>query len=258
MSVVEVHHVVDGAADAPVVLLAHAVGTSLDIWDAQVAPLVAAGLRVVRYDHRGHAGSPAPPGPYTIADLGADAVTLLDHLGVERASFAGISLGGMVALWLGAYAPERIDRLAPCFASAHISPPDIWIERATIARRDGMAALTDAVLARWFTPGFAERDPAAVARLRAIFEATVPEGYAGSAEAIAGMDQRADLGRIGAPTLVVAGSEDIATPPEEHARPIAEAIPGARLEVIEGAPHIASIETPDALSALLVEHLVSS
>jgi 3-oxoadipate enol-lactonase len=254
MNVVEVHHVADGPADGPVVLLAHSVGTSLALWDAQVAPLADAG-RVVRYDHRGHGASPAPPGPYTIADLGADALALLDRLGVERASFVGISLGGMVALWLGAYAPERIDRLAPCFTSAHMSPPDLWIERATIARREGMAAMTDSVVARWLTPGFAAAHPEVVERLRTIFEATDPEGYAGSAEAIAGMDQRADLGRIVAPTLVVAGAEDIAAPPEEHARPIAEAIPGARLAIIDGAPHLGSLERPDELTALLVGHL---
>jgi 3-oxoadipate enol-lactonase len=254
-SAVAVHHVVDGPADGPVVVLAHSIGTDHRVWDAQVAPLVAGGLRVVRYDHRGHGASPTPPGPYAIADLGADAVALLDRLGVGSASVVGISLGGMVALWLGAHAPERVDRLVACATSARISPPDLWIERAAIARRDGMAALVDSVLPRWVTPAFAQEHPETMARLRATVERTPAEGYAGCAEAIAAMDQTADLGRIGAPTLVVGGGRDVATPPDQHSAPIAAAIPGARLEVIDAAPHLASVERPDEVTRLVLEHL---
>jgi 3-oxoadipate enol-lactonase len=180
--------------DGPVVVLSHSIGTDHRVWDAQVAPLVAAGLRVVRYDHRGHGASPTPPGPYAIGDLGADVLALLDTLEVASASVVGISLGGMVALWLGAHAPGRVDRLVACCTSARIDPPDLWLERAAIARRDGMAALVDSILPRWVTPAFAEAHPEAMARLREVVERTPGEGYAGCAEAIAAMDQTADLG----------------------------------------------------------------
>ncbi|MEA2256133.1 MAG: 3-oxoadipate enol-lactonase [Solirubrobacteraceae bacterium] len=252
---IAVHHLVEGPADGPVVVLAHSIGTDHRVWDAQVAPLVGAGLRVVRYDHRGHGASPAPPGPYAIADLGADVLALLDALDVEAASVVGISLGGMVALWLGVHAPARVDRLVACCTSARIDPPDLWVQRAAIARRDGMDALVDSILPRWVTPAFAQGHPEAMARLRAMVRATPGEGYAGCAEAIAAMDQTADLGRIRAPTLVVGGGQDVATPPAEHSAPIAAAIPGARLEVVDAAPHLASVERPDDVTRLVLEHL---
>ncbi|MEA2250697.1 MAG: 3-oxoadipate enol-lactonase [Solirubrobacteraceae bacterium] len=241
--------------DGPVVVLSHSIGTDHRVWDAQVAPLVAAGLRVVRYDHRGHGASPTPPGPYAIGDLGADVLALLDTLEVASASVVGISLGGMVALWLGAHAPGRVDRLVACCTSARIDPPDLWLERAAIARRDGMAALVDSILPRWVTPAFAEAHPEAMARLREVVERTPGEGYAGCAEAIAAMDQTADLRRIRAPTLVVGGGQDVATPAAEHSAPIAAAIPGARLEILDAAPHLASVERPDEVTRVVLEHL---
>jgi 3-oxoadipate enol-lactonase len=241
--------------DGPVVVLSHSIGTDHRVWDAQVAPLVAAGLRVVRYDHRGHGASPTPPGPYAIGDLGADVLALLDTLEVASASVVGISLGGMVALWLGAHAPGRVDRLVACCTSARIDPPDLWLERAAIARRDGMAALVDSILPRWVTPAFAEAHPEAMARLREVVERTPGEGYAGCAEAIAAMDQTADLRRIRAPTLVVGGGQDVATPAAEHSAPIAAAIPGARLEMLDAAPHLASVERPDEVTRVVLEHL---
>jgi 3-oxoadipate enol-lactonase len=241
--------------DAPVVVLSHSIGTDHRVWDAQVAPLVAAGLRVVRYDHRGHGASPTPPGPYAIGDLGADVLALLDTLEVASASVVGISLGGMVALWLGAHAPGRVDRLVACCTSARSDPPDLWLERAAIARRDGMAALVDSILPRWVTPAFAEAHPEAMARLREVVERTPGEGYAGCAEAIAAMDQTADLRRIRAPTLVVGGGQDVATPAAEHSAPIAAAIPGARLEILDAAPHLASVERPDEVTRVVLEHL---
>jgi 3-oxoadipate enol-lactonase len=252
---VAVHHLVEGPVDGPVVVLSHSIGTDHRVWDAQVAPLVAAGLRVVRYDHRGHGASPTPPGPYAIGDLGADVLALLDTLEVASASVVGISLGGMVALWLGAHAPGRVDRLVACCTSARIDPPDLWLERAAIARRDGMAALVDSILPRWVTPAFAEAHPEAMARLREVVERTPGEGYAGCAEAIAAMDQTADLRRIRAPTLVVGGGQDVATPAAEHSAPIAAAIPGARLEILDAAPHLASVERPDEVTRVVLEHL---
>ncbi|WP_017596275.1 3-oxoadipate enol-lactonase [Nocardiopsis potens] len=251
---VDVHAVVDGPAGAPTVVLAGSLGSTLEMWEPQVGPLLAAGLRVVRYDHRGHGGSPVPPGPYRIADLGADLIRLLDRIGAERASVAGLSLGGMVGMWAAAVHPERIDRLALLCTSALLGPPEGWTSRAEAVRARGAGAVAEAVVDRWFTPAYAERNPETAARMRAMVAAAPAEGYAGCCEAIAAMDLRPELPGIGAPTLVLSGGEDPATP-AEHARTIAGLVPGARLQVLDGGAHLASWECADQVNPLLTEHL---
>lgn len=253
MTAVELHHVLDGPAGAPVLLLAGSLGSTLEMWEPQVEAL-AGEFRVVRYDHRGHGKSPVPAGPYSIADLGADVLRLLDRLDVPSAQLAGVSLGGMTAMWLAAHAPERVDRLALLCTSAQLGPPQGWAERAATVRAEGTGAVAAAVVSRWFTPGYAARHPGEVARLTAMVAGTPAEGYASCCGAIEHMDLRADLARITAPTLVVAGADDPATPPE-HAERIAAAISGARLSVLPGAAHLASWERADAVTGLLREHL---
>jgi 3-oxoadipate enol-lactonase len=256
MSPVALHHVVDGPQDAPVVVLLSSLGTTGAMWEPQVAEL-ARELRVVRADHRGHGGSPVPPGPYALADLGRDVLALLDRLGIERAHVAGVSLGGMVGMWLGAHAAERVERLALCCTSARLGPPSLWRERAAAVLAGGMEAVADAVVARWVTPEGAVRDPGLVAWLRAMLVATPPVGYAGCCEAIAAMDLVPALSQVRAPTLVVAAAQDPATPPEHGAR-IASAVPGARLVVLDGAAHLAGVERPREVARLLREHLVAA
>jgi 3-oxoadipate enol-lactonase len=250
---VDVHHVVDGPPDAPAVVLSHSLGASVDFWEPQVAAL-ARRFRVVRYDLRGHGRSPVPPGPYQIADLGGDLVALLDRLGLARAHLCGLSLGGMLSLWVAAHHPARVDRLVVCCASALLGPPASWAERAALVRARGTAAVADAVAARWVTPGFRERHPERVATLRAMIAATPTEGYAACCGAIERMDLRPDLGAIRAPTLTIAGAQDPATPPE-HLAAIAAAIPGARTVVIDGAAHAANVEQPERVAALVDAHL---
>ena len=150
---IEVHHEVTGPADAPVVVLSNSLGTTLAMWDRQLEAL--AGYRVVRYDLRGHGRSPVPDGPSTIADLGGDLVALLDRLEIERASLVGVSLGGMISLWIAAHHPDRVDRLAPCFTSAQLGPPRDVARSASRSCSRGHEALADAVVGRWFTPAFA-------------------------------------------------------------------------------------------------------
>jgi 3-oxoadipate enol-lactonase len=210
---------------------------------------------VIRYDLRGHGRSPVPDGPYALDDLGADALALLDRLEIERAHIAGISLGGMVSMWLAIHAPDRVDRLVPCCTSARLGPPEGWVERAALVRRKGTQVLAPSVVERWLTPAYRTAHPEEVSRLRAMIAATPAEGYAGCCTAIEHMDLRAELGRVRAPTLVVAGEEDPATPPE-HGELIASLIPGARLAVIEGAAHLANIERPDAFTAVVRSLLV--
>jgi 3-oxoadipate enol-lactonase len=246
------HHLVDGPADAPVLLLGSSLGTSAAMWAPQV-PALAQQFRVVRFDHLGHGESAVPQGPYTIAQRGREVLALLDDLQVARASYAGLSLGGMVGMWLAAHAPERVDRLALLCTSALLGPPSGWVDRAVTVRTQGTRSIAEAVVARWFTPGWAQAHPDAVRRHAAMMGTTPVEGYAGCCEAIAAMDLRADLAAITAPTLVVAGADDLATP-VEHAETIIAAVDGARLAVVDSAAHLANVEQPEAVTTLLLEH----
>jgi len=253
MTTVELHHVIDGADDAPPLLLGPSLGTSTAVWEPNVEVL-AEHFRVIRYDHRGQGQSPVPPGPYEIADLGRDVIALLDRLGIERASVGGVSLGGMIVLWLGAHAPERVDRLLPMCTSSYIAQAP-WAERAAAVREAGSTEpIADTVVGNWLTPDFASERPEAREWLRAQLVASPPDGYAECCGAIERMDLRDDLRRIQAPTLVVSGSDDPSTP-AEHQRVIADAIPGARLETIADAAHLANVQHPEAVNALIVDHL---
>lgn len=241
-----------GPPGAPVLLLGGSLGSNLDMWRPQLPAL--ADLRVVRFDHRGHGASPAPPGPYRIDDLGRDVLALLDRLGIARASYCGLSLGGMVGMWLAANAPDRIERLVLICTAAHLPPADGWAARAEQVRSAGMGSIADAVLGRWFTPRFRAALPAKVAPYRAMIAACPAEGYAGCCEAIGGMDLRDDLPRITAPTLVIAGADDPATPPE-HGERIHAGIAGSRLVVLPGAAHLANVEQAAAIGQLIKDHV---
>lgn len=251
---VDVHAVVEGTQDAPVVVLSPSLGSTLAMWEPQAAALRDR-FRVVRYDHRGHGGSPVPPGPYELADLGADVLRLLDRLDVRAAHFCGLSLGGMTGMWLAAHAPERVHRLVLCCTSALLGPADVWAERARAVRREGTAAVADGVVTRWFTPGWVQAHPETVSDMRAMVAATPAEGYAACCTAIERMDLTADLSHIRAETLVIAGQEDPSTPPE-HGRAIAESIADARFEVLSPAAHLANVEQPEAVNHLLLAHLL--
>lgn len=252
MSPVDVPFRIDGPADAPPLLLSNSLGTTSEMWDPQI-PALSESYRVVRYDTRGHGAAPVPNGPYSLDDLGGDAVALLDRLGIERAHVVGLSLGGMTGMWLAANAPERVGRLVVMCTSAMLAEEHDWPARAKLVREQGPAAIADATIERWFTPGFVARDPDTVAKLRATLSDTPPEGYAGCCDAIGGMDLLADLARIEAPTLVIAGRVDPATPPA-HAERIAAGIPGARLELVEAA-HLANIECAEEVTRLTLSHL---
>ena len=253
MTACAVHHTFAGPERAGVVVLSNSLGTTLEMWEPQAAVL-ARDRRVLRYDMRGHGRSPVPETPYSMADLGADLVGLLDRHGIERASLCGVSLGGMVSMWVAAHVPERVDRLVLCSTSAIMGPPESWTERAALVRREGTAAVADTVVARWFTPAFAAARPDVVAAIRAQLAATPAEGYAGCCEAIKDMDQRPELPSITAPTLVIAAEGDPSTPPA-HARTIAGLIPGSRLEVLDRGAHLVNVEEPDLVTALITAHL---
>ena len=250
---VELNHRIEGPEGAPVLVMASSLGTTLEMWDAQ-APALRERFRLVRYDHRGHGGSPVPPGPYAMDDLGRDVLALMDRLGVERFSFCGLSIGGMVGMWLGSEAPERVERLVLLCTAARFDPPDAWESRAKSVRAGGVDAVADAVLERWFTPAFREERPEVLEWAGEMLRSSPPEGYAGCCEAIRDADLRPRLGAISAPALVIAGSDDPAAPVEK-AEVIRSGIPGSRLAVIERAAHIANVERPDEVTGEILDHL---
>ncbi|WP_328718291.1 alpha/beta fold hydrolase [Streptomyces sp. NBC_00247] len=241
----------DGAAGAPPLLLGPSLGTSTALWDA-VVPGLSAAHRLVRWDLPGHGGSPAAligPGA-TVADLGRLVLSLADALALPRFSYAGASLGGAVGLWLAVHHPGRIDRLAVVCSSARFGEPEHWRDRAARVRASGTGPVAEGAEARWFTPGFTV--PALLDDLRA----ADPGAYAACCDALASYDVRPLLPSIGAPTLVVAGREDPATPPA-HAREIADAVPGATLLELPGASHLAPAERPEPLVRALRAHFAT-
>lgn len=252
---IELHHEVIGPADGPAVLLAGSLGSDLRMWDPQVPHLVEAGLRVIRYDHRGHGRSPVPQGPYGIADVAGDAVDLLDRLGIPRASVVGLSLGGMVGMWLGQHAPDRVERLVLCCTSAELGPRSMWDERIAAVAAGGTEAVAGAVTERWLTPVTRERRPELARWLHDMIAATPPAGYAGCCAAIRDLSLVDDLPSIAAPTLVISGSADPATPPE-HGQRIADGVPGARFVVVPDVAHLGTLEAPARFSELILRHLL--
>jgi 3-oxoadipate enol-lactonase len=255
MTPVDVAYTIDGPEDAPTVVLSNSLGSTPAMWDPQF-PALAERFRVVRYDHRGHGRSPVPPAPYGLADLGADVIALLDRLGLEHVHWCGLSLGGMVGMWMAINAPARIDRLVLCCTSARLGPPEMWADRAATVRAQGVDAIADAGIERWLSPGFIEREPEMAAEIRAMLVATPAEGYAACCGVIERMDQVPELGEIRAATLVIAAEDDPATPPE-HGALIASTVPGAQLAVVKDARHLATIEQPAAMTELILGHLLA-
>jgi 3-oxoadipate enol-lactonase len=251
VTAVEVDATVDGPEDAPVVVLANSLGAARGMWDPQV-PALAERYRVVTYDMRGHGTSPAPSGPYTLDDLVDDLVALLDRLGADRAHVAGLSLGGMVGLRLAAREPARVHRLAALCTSAKTEPQG-FLDRAAAVRANGTAPIAGTVVSRWLTPTYAAEHPDLVARLEAMVAGCDDEGYAACAEVVAGIDLRADLARVAAPTLVISGADDLALPPA-HQQAIAEGIAGAELLSISPGAHLANLERPPAVTDALLAH----
>lgn len=247
---VSLNHVVEGPADAPTLVLLNSLGTDLRMWDAQAAALRDE-FRIVRCDTRGHGGSPMADEPWTLDDLGGDVVALLDSLAIERAAIAGVSLGGATAVWLASHAPERVTSLAACFTSASFGEPNPWLTRAATVRAEGVAAVSEAVLGRWFTDAI---DPEVRARMKAMLEATPAEGYAAATEVVAHLDLRNDLAAITAPTLVVSGAEDVATP-SDMGHALAAGIADAEFVVLDDAAHLGNVERPDAVTDLIRAHL---
>lgn len=248
----------DGDPAAPALILSNSLGTTLEMWTPQVAAF-AERFRLIRYDTRGHGGSPATPGPYSFDNLGQDVLAVLDALSVERAAFCGVSMGGHTGLWLGVHAGARFNAIAVCNSAAKIGAEQAWRERAAMVRAGGaagMRALADSAPGRWFTEGFILAQPDVVRRAQDGIARIDPEGYAACCEALAVSDLRADLGRITAPTLLLAGAFDPVTTVAD-AQAMQAGIPGARLAVVP-ASHLSNLEAPEAFNQAVLDFLASA
>ena len=242
---VELHHLLESPEDAPVPVLSNSLGTTLAMWDEQ-APALNERFRLLRHDHRRYGGSPVPPGPYTIEELGRDVTALLDRLGVERFSFCCLSIGGMVGMWLAGETPDCVARLVLCCTSARFAS-DAYDSRARMVRADGVGAVADAVPERWFTPAFRASRPDVVEWAGRMMRETPAEGYAGCCKAIRDADLSGRLGAIYAPTLVIAGADDPAAPPDQ-VKLICDSVPDSLLVVIPQAAPLATVEQPEQIT----------
>ena len=243
----------DGAEDGPALVLSHALGTESRVWDRLVARLPA-GLRIIRYDMRGHGLSALPPRPWSMADLAGDLADILDALGVRDAAICGLSVGGMVAQTVAAERRDLAGALILCDTAAKIATPGEWDRRIAAVEAGGVAALSGAVLERWFPPAFREERSDELALWRAMLERTPASGYCGVCEAIRDADLFESTQRLRLPTLALAGDRDGSTPPD-LVRETAALIPGSRFEIVRGAGHLPSVDAPDETAALIADFL---
>jgi 3-oxoadipate enol-lactonase len=243
----QLHHVrIDGPADAAVVVFANSLGTDLRIWDEVVGRLP--GLRVIRYDMRGHGLTAPSEPPYAIVDLAADLEHLIDALQMSRVTICGVSVGGQVALQVAGDRPDQVQGLILCDTSYRIGGAEMWNGRIAAVTAHGMAAISDAVIARWFTEEYASMKPDEMAGYKYMLERATVAGYAGVSAALRDADLEALARGLRCRTLVLCGDQDRATPPESN-KALAAAIPGARYEAIAGAGHLPCIEQPARLAA---------
>lgn len=245
------HYRLHGPEGAPAVAFVNSLGTDARIWD-EVIDRLGTRYRVLSYDKRGHGLSDAPAGDYTLADHVVDLAGVLDHAGMTTAAVAGVSVGGLIAQGFALSHPDRLTALVLCDTAPKVGDAQMWNGRMAAIRAKGMGAIVDPVMERWFSPGFRQNRPDDLAGWRNLFLRTDVEGYCGTCATLRDSDLTGDIGRIATPTLVVVGDEDGSTP-VPMVRACAEAIPGARFEIIAQAGHIPSIEQPAAVAALMTE-----
>ena len=249
---VRLHYSLEGDKGKPVLTLSNSLGAVLEMWDFQRDALLEH-FQLLRYDTRGHGRSEITPGPYTLAQLAHDVIELLDHLGIERSHFCGLSMGGMTGMYLGVHYPQRIDRLILSNTSAYLGPPENWETRANTVTTNGMEAIVDAIIERWITPEGTIRHPERAALLGDMLKVAPPEGYAANCRALRDADLRAEIHKITSPTLVIGGSGDLSSPPAQG-RFLTDTIPGATYVELEAA-HISNVEQPEAFTKAVLAFL---
>jgi 3-oxoadipate enol-lactonase len=249
-----IHVEIEGPVSAPVLILSNSLGTTLNMWDGQVDAFTQH-FRLVRFDRRGHGKSGVPQGPYSMEMLGRDVLAIMDGLGIRKAYWCGLSMGGMEGMWLGANAPDRFERLVLANTSSYFPDKKGWNDRLDLVRAKGVPAFAAANMERWFTKGFRERAPQTVDVIKAMFAATPLEGYLACGSAVRDMDHRELLSQITVPTLVIVGRHDPATVPEAG-HYVCEHIPGARLATLDAA-HLSNVEQPSQFSAATLDFLTA-
>jgi 3-oxoadipate enol-lactonase len=248
---ITVNYTLDGPADAPVVTLSHSLATDLSMWEPQLKALTGR-FRVLRYDTRGHGGTDAPTGPYTLAHLADDARAMLEALGIARTHWVGLSMGGMIGQTLALASPGLFLSLVLCDTTSRI-PAEmkaVWADRIKTAETRGMEPLVEPTIERWFTAPFRERRKDVVDPVRTMIRNTNPGGYAGCCHAIAGLDLTDRLSAIKLPTLVIVGEDDPGTP-VAASRTIHDKIAGSELHILKSAAHLSNLEQPEAFNAAL-------
>lgn len=249
---VRLHYELSGDPKGPWLILANSLGSSLRMWD-KALPALEERNQILRFDMRGHGQSSIVQEPFTIADLGSDVLVLLNELRVQRASICGLSLGGLVALWLAIHRPERIDQLILANTAPRIGNSLLWKNRIEAVRRDGMSTLAEETVGRWFTPGFRVRHPDEMKTIRTMIAATPPEGYSACCEVLRDTDLSRDTDKVNAPTLVIAGTHDPATPPEDGRALHASLRHSKYIEL--NASHLSAWESAGDFAQTVIGHL---
>jgi 3-oxoadipate enol-lactonase len=255
MAGIRLHAECSGPQAAPAVVMGCSLGSTARMWQP-VAARLAETHRVVVLETRGHGRSPVPPGPYTIDELGADALHTIDELGIDSFCYVGLSLGGQVGIWLGSEVPERIQALSLWCTGPVLGTAQSWHERADTVREHGTVAVAAPAMPRWFTPSYLETHRSDVTGWEEMIALIPDEGYAACCDALADSDLSDRLAAITAPTLVVAGESDPTAPPQLM-REMADRIASSRYEVLSPAAHLAPIEQPGVAADLLLDHLGS-
>jgi len=247
-----IHYELSGSEDRPTLMFSNSLGTNISMWDRQM-PVLARDFRILRYDTRGHGQSSASPGPYTIDQLARDVLAILDHLGIEQIRFCGLSMGGMIGMSLALEAPRRLGKLVLCSTAAKIGSAEQWNTRIDTVRKQGMQAVVDGVLERWFTPGFRAGSPWMIESTRQMLLTTPVEGYTGCCAAIRDADLGDAISRIQAPTLILTGTHDPVAPPSDG-HFMEQRIPGAQYRELPAA-HLSNIEAGEAFTMELSNFL---
>jgi 3-oxoadipate enol-lactonase len=234
-----IHYALEGESGTPALVFSNSLGANFSMWEPQASELRKK-FRLLRYDTRGHGQSSSTPGPYSIEQLGRDVIALLDALELDRVHFCGLSMGGMIGMWLAVNAPEGLRKLVLSNTGARIGTSEAWNARIEAVRKNGMKSVAAAVVERWFSPAFREKAPATVSNTLKMLEEANPEGYAACCAAVRDFDFREQLSKIRMPVLVIAGAHDPATPPADG-RFLVDHIPGARYVELDAA-HLSNIE----------------
>jgi 3-oxoadipate enol-lactonase len=250
----QIHYALEGQPEKPVLVLSNSLGTNFSMWDPQIPELLKS-FRVLRCDTRGHGQSSITPGPYSIDRLAKDVLALADALKLDRFHFCGLSMGGMIGMWLAINAPERLNKLVLCNTAAKIGTPEMWNARIDTVRKQGMQPVAAATMERWFTAAFRAKNPHTVAGIQKMVEAVPPAGYAANCAAVRDFDSREQLHQVHTSTLVISGTHDPATTPADG-QFLAARIPGARYVELNAA-HLSNIEDADSFTREVVTFLNS-